>query len=524
MTSERLSLRRAAAHLWAAVRLALSASAGDTLGYLLNAVVAGVTPVVAAWQTKLVLDRLASSDGWPAITAPLAGLVALGVLMGVSPAIGQYLFGRLSRRVAVLAMDQLYQAVDRLNGMSRIEDPAFRDRLLMAQQAGRGGPGRLVEQMIGVGRTTLTVTGFLGTLLVLSPGVAVVAFAAAVPALMAQLRISRARAALFMRIAPMERRELHYAELLVSVPAAKELRLLGLGGLFRTRMVGEMRTANAAQDRQDGRELRTEGSLVALTAALTGGCLVWAVWLAAQGRFSVGDVAVFVAAIAGLQGSLQSIIELIGGAHEALLLFHQYRTVVAAGPDLPTPGLPGRHHAVARGHRAGRRVVPVRARPALGAARRRPGDPARSTRSRWSGSTARARARWSSCCAGSTTRPGGRSAGTASICVTWIRVGLRRADRRRVPGLHGVRPQRRREHRRRRRGPRWTTGRASTRRPGGPTPTTCSPRCPAGTTPCCRACSPTRPTATTRRAGRCCRAGSGSGSRWPGRSCATSGT
>ena len=56
--------------------------------------------------------------------------------------------------------------------------------------------------------------------------------------------------------------------------------------------------------------------------------------------------------------------------------------------------------AAAAGHRAARRVVPLRRRAPVGAAGRRPVDPGGRSRSRWSGSTAPARAPWSSCCAG----------------------------------------------------------------------------------------------------------------------------
>lgn len=334
---EKLSPRQVGDHLRAAVRLALSADPVGALGFASVALLTGLLPVVAAWLTKLVLDRLAGSGSWSAVLPTVLGLFAAAVLMGVSPSVGQYLSERLNRRVAVVAMDRLYRAVGRSSGLSRIEDPTFRDRLMLAQQAGRGGPGRLVEHAFGIASATLTLAGFLGTLLVLNSWVALVAFTAAVPNLVAQLRLARARAAVAWRITPLQRREIHYAELLVSVAAGKELRLLGLGELFRGRMVGEMLAANVAQDRQQLRETRTEGVLALLSAGIAGGCLLWAVWLATHGRFSVGDVSVFILALAGLQANLRSIIMTLGAAQAALLLFHQYREVERAEPDLPVP-------------------------------------------------------------------------------------------------------------------------------------------------------------------------------------------
>jgi ATP-binding cassette subfamily B protein len=337
---EPLTVRGTARHLAAALRLTTSAAPVETAGLAVNAVVGGVLPVAAAWATKVVVDRLGAGADPADVLAPAAVLAVLGLLLGVSPTVGRYLAGRLNRQVGVVAMDRLYRATERLRGMRRIEDPAFRDKLNLAQQAGRGGPGQLVEQALGIGRSLLSATGFVGALLVLHPWVALVALLAAVPALVAQLRLSRARATVFHRIAPLERRELHYAELLVSVPAAKELRLLGLGELFRGRMVREMRAANAAQERYERREVWTEGALALLSAVLAGACLLWAVWLAGRGRFTVGDVTVFVAAVAGLQSALQGAVGLVAGAHESLLLFRQFREVELIEPDLPVPAQP----------------------------------------------------------------------------------------------------------------------------------------------------------------------------------------
>ncbi|SNT65478.1 ATP-binding cassette, subfamily B [Asanoa hainanensis] len=346
---ERLSPRQVGTNLVAALRLTLTAAPGATIAYALNSAVSGLMPVAAAWLTKLLLDRLGAPGAWPALLGPVSGLVVLGVLMGVSPAVGQYLHGRLNRAVAILSMDRLYHSVGQLNGMGHIEDPQFRDQLVVAQQAGRGGPGRLVEHAFGIARGMLTLSGFVVALFLLDPWLALVVLLAGAPALAAQLRLSRERATLLGRLAPLERRELHYADLLVSLPAAKELRLLGLGPLFRERMVREMRAAGGEQEQQDRREAGAETALAVLASVVTGASLLWAVWLAANGHLTVGDVAMLIAAVAGVQASVQAIVALVAGAHEALLLFHQFRAVTDIGPDLSVPEIPAPTPVLAEG-------------------------------------------------------------------------------------------------------------------------------------------------------------------------------
>jgi len=75
-------------------------------------------------------------------------------------------------------------------------------------------------------------------------------------ALIAHMRLSRARAEVMWSITPAERREVFYAELLSSLDAAKELRLLGLGDFFRRRMLVELTAAHIVVQGQNRRDTR----------------------------------------------------------------------------------------------------------------------------------------------------------------------------------------------------------------------------------------------------------------------------
>lgn len=335
-----LGARRVVALLVSAVRLTRQAAPAGTPLYLVLCLVGGVLPIVTAWCTKVLLDGLAGSATWAALLPFAVVLAVTGLVTGLLPVGSQYLKQRLDRAVAVLSMDRLYRAMSRLTGMVRLEDPAFRDRLRLAQQTGRSGPGQLVDDGFATAAAALTMGGFLGTLLTINAGMAVIVLVAAVPALFAHLRLSRARAAVMWQIAPSERREVFYSELLASLDAAKELRLLGLGDLFRRRMLVELTAAHAAVDGQDRRDARTHGLLAGLTALVSAGGLVWAVWLAAHGRLSIGDVAMFVAAVGGVQGGLQSLVASLASAHHSVLLFHHYSEIESQPPDLPVPVAP----------------------------------------------------------------------------------------------------------------------------------------------------------------------------------------
>jgi ATP-binding cassette subfamily B protein len=332
-----LGARRVLTLLAEAVRLTRRAAPVGMPLYLLLCLLGGVVPIATAWCTKVLLDGLAAGEAWVTLLPWAVALAVAGLATGLVPVGSGYLKQRLDRAVAVLAMDRLYQAMSRLSGLARIEDPRFRDKLRLAQQTGRSGPGQLVDDGFSAAAAALTLGGFLGTLLVINAGMAVIVLLAAVPALFAHLRLSRSRAQMLWQIAPAERREVFYAELLASLDAAKELRLLGLGDLFRRRMLVELTAAHAAMNGQDRREARTNGLLTGLTALVSAGGLVWSVWLAAGGRLSIGDVAMFVAAVGGVQGALQSLVASLASAHHSVLLFDHYSEIASQSPDLPVP-------------------------------------------------------------------------------------------------------------------------------------------------------------------------------------------
>ncbi|MET8039896.1 ATP-binding cassette domain-containing protein [Micromonospora sp. NPDC005215] len=186
----------------------------------------------------------------------------------------------------------------------------------------------------------ITVLGFAGTLLLLGPWVAVVVLSSAVPAMMAEVAVSRRRAAMVGRIGPAQRRELFFSSLLTNPDAAKEVRLFGVGRYLWRRMTTEIETINREHRRVDRRELAVQAALALLSAAVTGGLLLFAVRSAVRGELSVGDVVLVVAAVASVQTALAGLVTDTVSSYQALLLFRHYLIVVDAGPDLPLSPCP----------------------------------------------------------------------------------------------------------------------------------------------------------------------------------------
>ena len=337
-----LGLARAAAGLaWEAAPLV-------ALAYLVGSVVVGSVPIALAWLTKLILDELTSprpggaghqAGSWGMVT--WATLVAVvGGIAAVAPHGLRYLRAQVDRAVGLIAQDRLYAAVGRLQGLARLESPAFLDRLRLATQSGPLTTSQVVNGLVDLVRGTVTTAGFVATLIVINPVLTVVVLASVVPAMAAELNLNRRRAAMYLRMGPAERRKVFYAGLLSSLPAAKEVRLFGLSEFLRARMLTEVRATNAAARAIDRRELWAQGALGLLSAVLSGVGLVWAVITAAKGGLTVGDVSVFVAAVAGLEAAVVGLVQNAGSINQALLMFTHWSDLVEAGPDMAASGSP----------------------------------------------------------------------------------------------------------------------------------------------------------------------------------------
>lgn len=333
MTTARPGPRRIAA----AFTLARDAAPGALLLYAVLNLAAGLLPVAAAWLTKRILDGLVQGVPSGPLFALGAGLGAAGVVTGLLPHLTSFVRAELERAVGLLAQDRLFGAVNELAGLRRFEDPDFLDRLRLAQQAGRVSPNQAVDGVLGVLRAAVTINGFLVTLLVISPVMGALVLLAGVPVLLAEIGISRRRARMFWDIGPAERRETFYSELLGTVRSAKEVRLFGIGDLLRGRMLAERRAANAARRTVDQREARVQSGLGVLAGMVSGTGLIWSVAAARSGTLSIGDITVFVAAVAGVQGALTSLAGEVARSHQALLMLDHYAAVTAAASDLPVP-------------------------------------------------------------------------------------------------------------------------------------------------------------------------------------------
>ncbi|MGW6393551.1 ABC transporter ATP-binding protein [Streptomyces sp. NPDC055103] len=330
-------MSRPPAALPAVLGLAWRAARGPLAGVLATSLLVAQLPVTAAWATATVLDTVAAGGAPGRIVAPAVLLAVTGVATALLPHLDELLRGELARAVALHAQDRLYLAVNSFVGLARFEDPVQLDRLRLAQSCGQEAPPQIVTGGVGLLRAAVTVAGFLVSLAVVSWWLVAAVFLSAVPALLVELRMARVWADTVLRVTPLERRELFYAQLLGSVQAAKEIRLFGTGDHLRARMREDRAAINEARRGSERRNAVAQAVPAVVSAAVAAAGLLWAVREAAHGRLTVGDVTLAVAATAAVQGGLGTAAAQLAVVKRSLMLFEHFTQVVGQPPDLPRP-------------------------------------------------------------------------------------------------------------------------------------------------------------------------------------------
>ncbi|MEV5988883.1 ABC transporter ATP-binding protein [Streptomyces sp. NPDC052051] len=334
---------------WAVVVLQFRATPLGASLLLGTTVGVGVMPAAIAWLTKLLFDELGRGTHTDTHRVVLLGVTTavLAALVAVLMQLASYLDELVRRRLIVEVERTLFAKVDRFRGLRRFEDPAFHDRLRLAQQASEDAPHNVTMFTQEAVRAVAAISGFTGALLAVWPPMTGLLFLVGGAALLARLSLARRQVVVWELSSARLRRHLFYRSLLTDPRAAKEIRLFGLGGFLNGRLVRALSDATEAQLAVARRGALVQAGFAALNAVVTGLGTVVVVVGAAQGRFTVGDVTLFIAAAAGVQGAFTGIVLQAGMAAEGARLFGHYLDLLDEPDDLP--GGEGRAPALTAG-------------------------------------------------------------------------------------------------------------------------------------------------------------------------------
>jgi ATP-binding cassette, subfamily B, bacterial len=335
--------------MWRAVRLVWTSSPGWTTASIALVVIQSGLPLVQLYLLKLIVDAVAglgradAGAAFQRITV-LVGVAAAAALLA---AICRSLAGLVAEGQARAVSDHLHEVVHAKAtdiDLEYYETARYHDALHRAQQEGAYRPTRIVNGLVQVAQNSIALLLMAGVLVAFHWGTALVLFAAAVPGVLMRLRQAH-RTYESQRVQTQaERRGQYYHSMLTGSAHAKEVRLFGLGPVFRQRH-RDLRDV-IRRHRLQMATWRFRSDLVTQAAATLAvfGSFAFILYRASLGALTVGDVVMYYQAFQRGQDFLKDILGGLAGLYEDhLFLASLYefldmeRTVVEPTTPKPVP-------------------------------------------------------------------------------------------------------------------------------------------------------------------------------------------
>jgi ATP-binding cassette subfamily B protein len=317
-------------------RLVWTATPRWTLASLLLIIVQTVLPVLALLLLKQIIDSLAgamleTSDGavlQVVVWIGLAGLVALAAASANSFA--AYVTEAQSLAVSDYVSDLIHEksiVVD----LGYYDDPVYHDTLHLAQQDALSRPASIVNGLKQTLQNLLILLGIVGLLFTFHWAVGLALLLAALPAGLVRLVYAHRLYAFERSRAELERQAWFYHWMMTSIDFAREIRLLGVGELFRGRYRDLRDTLR--EGRLDISQSRVRRDILAQCSAtiVLYGTLAAMVFVALKGAMTLGVIVMYFQGYQRALTALQNVLQGLGWLYEDNLFLRHFYDLL----DLP---------------------------------------------------------------------------------------------------------------------------------------------------------------------------------------------
>ncbi len=285
-----------------------------TVGWGILLVIQGLLPGATVYLTKLLVDTLVQAIALRNVEASIQTLILPCVLMG-----GTLLLSELAKTgLSILRTIQSEYVADHIHSLVHRksieadlafhEMPEFHDKLHQARNNSSSRPITLLESTGSLLQNLITLVTIAAVLVPYGIWLPIVLIVSALPAFYFLAKFNNQYHRWWERTTPLRRQAEYHDFLITQSYTAAELRLFGLGNNFRNRYEGyrtQLRNENISLI-QEQTVAQLWGSLMAMVVA--GGALGWMLWQALQGKFTLGDLALFYQAFNRGQGLAKGIL------------------------------------------------------------------------------------------------------------------------------------------------------------------------------------------------------------------------
>ncbi|MCC5639481.1 ABC transporter ATP-binding protein/permease [Nostoc sp. CHAB 5844] len=306
----------------------------------------GFLPAVSVWITKLVVDTVATAltSGRELGYAMLAPLVAgwVGALL-LETLLYPWIFamqGNLNDKLTAHISLLLMRKADSFSDLSRFEDPLFYDELQLLQQQVGYKPLSLLENLVELGRSFVTLIVIVGLLVPLAFWIPIVIAIATIPQIVVSSQYGKAIWLTLFENSPQARRMEYFTSVMLTDTYAKEIRLFQLGSFFIERYLQAFQSLHQTMRYLRGKQAFWSSTLAILSTLGNGFSFYWVVQKAFRGDFSPGSVLLFVQSLTYFQNNLERFVANWLELFENILYMQQFFNFLDS-PILMPLSIPG---------------------------------------------------------------------------------------------------------------------------------------------------------------------------------------
>ncbi|MFD0810544.1 ABC transporter ATP-binding protein [Amycolatopsis umgeniensis] len=334
-------------------KLTWQASPFLTITITVVTLLSGLLPTATAYIAKLLIDSVVAAIQGHGTKSAIVGVAlfqfGILVLTALSQALTTYGQSLLQERMTLTIRHQVMDHASKLH-LSYFEGSASYDMLRQAAQEAPTRPLSMMNSALGLVRTAITFGSMIALLVSISPLLALVALVAPIPAFISQSKYGARAFWLTLMMSPLKRRMDYLSSLVTTDTYAKETKLFGLGPYFVDRF---QRLGQVFYERQ--RKLTRKRSVSStswglLSTAAGSAIALYIALEAVGGRLTLGDLALYTAAAASVQTSVQGLFTAFSGMYENNLYLDTLYRFLGTKPEIVAPPEPRPLPSTVEGH------------------------------------------------------------------------------------------------------------------------------------------------------------------------------
>jgi ATP-binding cassette subfamily B protein len=309
-------------------------------------VVQGLLPLVGPYFMKRTIDALqaavAMHTGFAAFR-PVLFWVVLAAAAALASALLGALVGLVSQSQTMVLSDKMTGIMHRQSiavDLEYYENPSYFDTLRRAQGEGSSRPIGVVNRLVGIGRSLISLIGVVGLLSAFSPLVALILLCVALPGALVQRIFARRQYRLALELTEKERMAGYYDYMLTGSWHAKEIRLFNLGDLFWNRFQNMRRQLRGARLALSRRQTVVGLLVQLLTSCAMFGALAFIAYQAYKGTITLGSLVMYYSIFQLAVGSFSGVLGGVTGLYEDNLFLSNLYKFLDIKPRVTAPAKP----------------------------------------------------------------------------------------------------------------------------------------------------------------------------------------